>query len=161
MVGSEADHEPVPPNLLHTQAWIGHRQGYDCGVDIAGGNLFHKMGRVAVRRPDRAVGEQLLVHVAESMKERRIGLRRAAEFQCRNLAAFDRFERGHSFIPRIKQSPGNPFERDAGRGELDTTTLGFSVEMQPGVFLELLGLRTQVRLCGVKFFRRSTEPSFL
>jgi hypothetical protein len=74
MVGTEADHKTISPNLIHAETKIAYRQGDDCGVDLTRDYLFRELLRVAVHRTDWAVGKQLSVHGKEGVEEGRIGL---------------------------------------------------------------------------------------
>ena len=98
---------------------------------------------------------------AECVEKNRIGLRGTAQSERPNFTPFDRQKGSHRLIPCVEQSLGDHAERDAGRSESYTATLGELIEMQPRVLLKLFSLRAQVWLCRVKNVRRRAKPVLL
>jgi hypothetical protein len=123
VVGAEARHEPVTANRFNAEARIDDRQRHDRRVNLSQEEFLDKLNGIAMRGPDRATWDDLLVHLARHAKQFRIDKGSASEVQCTDLAVVDRYQRGNGFIARIQHSLGNRFECDAGFGELDAPIL--------------------------------------
>ncbi len=112
-------------------------------------------------RPNRTTREQFSVQCTEVVEQGWIGLRRTTKSESRSFPSFDCKESVHSVVPRIEQTLCYYLEGNSGRGKPDAAALSFSIEMEPRVFLELLGMGAEVWLRRVKHFRRCSEAVVL
>jgi len=157
MICAQANHEPVMPNLFDMKPFIFDRRGDQRRVDVARDDFLHKVHGIAFHGKNLAIAHHFSVRLAGDVREFLVYTGPATEAQRLNFAMVDSDQSGKCIVAGVEHILSNHLEGLACLGDFDSPTAQSPVQLDARRFLELPGLRTEIRLYGVQGFSGSAK----